>query len=207
VSERGIKYTVKFCSECNIWQEPLTEHCVWCNVCVPLIDHHCPWMGTCVSAANIRFFSFFLFFGGIGFMCTAVATLQAVSTLLYQGTAIASWQWALYLGLLFCPCPPIGALCASGMVCGVGVLFTGFCQAHKDPRMSKDPQTWFREVWWSEYCAAPVHCRPFPCCPGQPQALAPVRNSAILQTCTNKTQLGDVDDELSGEGYADDVNL
>ena len=49
-----------YCSECEVYMDPYTEHCDDCGVCIVSYDHHCPWTSKCIGKGNLCFFNGFL---------------------------------------------------------------------------------------------------------------------------------------------------
>jgi palmitoyltransferase ZDHHC9/14/18/palmitoyltransferase len=49
-----------YCSVCDVYMKPRTEHCKECEVCIQEYDHHCPWTSKCIGKGNLMFFYMFL---------------------------------------------------------------------------------------------------------------------------------------------------
>ena len=49
-----------YCTICEVYRSPRTEHCDDCGVCIMEYDHHCPWTSKCIGKGNAYFFYCFL---------------------------------------------------------------------------------------------------------------------------------------------------
>jgi hypothetical protein len=49
-----------YCSICDVYRHPRSQHCEDCGVCIQEYDHHCPWTSKCIGKGNALYFYCFL---------------------------------------------------------------------------------------------------------------------------------------------------
>ena len=56
----GKKYSLKYCTTCNLIRDIRTFHCNTCGNCIEKHDHHCNYLSNCVGVYNYKKFFIFL---------------------------------------------------------------------------------------------------------------------------------------------------
>ena len=56
----GQKYTLKYCTTCNLVRDIRTFHCNICGICIEKHDHHCNYLSNCVGVYNYKKFFIFI---------------------------------------------------------------------------------------------------------------------------------------------------
>ena len=105
----GKDVVLKWCRTCRLWRPPRASHCHECGRCFHRFDHHCVVVANCVALSTMRWFLLFLFFGVLGCMLGAAATIWALLGLHPFDAAAWTGGWKVYVLMVFlcCPCPPL----------------------------------------------------------------------------------------------------
>ena len=87
----GNKYSLKYCSTCNLIRDVRTFHCDRCGICIEKHDHHCGYLSNCVGVYNYKKFFLFIIIGFIHISLMEVISIHYIAK--FSGKGNTKYEW------------------------------------------------------------------------------------------------------------------
>ena len=89
----GHKYSLKYCTTCNVIRDIRTFHCDKCGLCIEKHDHHCGYLSNCVGVYNYRKFFFFII---IAFIHVSTISGTCINYIInFAGKPDVNFEWII----------------------------------------------------------------------------------------------------------------